>query len=222
LETTVKNLRILIADDHTLVRRGAREVLQARKGWKIVGEAENGIEAVEMAKNLKPDVAVLDIGMPELDGVQATREIRETLPNTKVLVLTMHESDQMVQNALDAGAHGYCLKTDLTECLVKAVKDVSEGKRSLTSKLSEILLEGLLEGRTRILHSQHTVDRLTPREMEIMGLLGNGKANKEIAAQLGIAVTTVETHRARIMHKLSLHSLADLIHYVLRHRISSP
>ncbi|HEX4543948.1 MAG TPA: response regulator transcription factor [Candidatus Acidoferrum sp.] len=118
----MRKLRILLADDHTLIRRGARGVLQARGGWKVVGEAANGTEAVEKAKQLKPDVAIVDISMPELDGVQATRQIREALPNTRVLVLTMHDSDQMVQNALDAGAHGYVLKSDLTESLVEPSK----------------------------------------------------------------------------------------------------
>jgi DNA-binding NarL/FixJ family response regulator len=127
----VKNLRILIADDHGLVRRGARAVLSSQRGWRVVGEAANGREAVQKAIELKPDVAVVDIGMPELDGVAAVSRIREAVPGTKVLVLTMHESDQMVQRALDAGAHGYILKSDLTDSLPKAVKAVAEGKRFL-------------------------------------------------------------------------------------------
>jgi len=125
----VKKLRILIADDHGLVRRGARSVLQSRRGWRVVGEAANGREAVEKAIELKPDVAVVDIGMPDLDGVEVTRQIRDAVPNTKVLVLTMHDSDQMVRRALDAGARGYILKSDLTDSLPKAVKAIAEGKR---------------------------------------------------------------------------------------------
>jgi DNA-binding NarL/FixJ family response regulator len=217
----VKKLRILIADDHGLVRRGARTLLQARHGWRVVGEAENGRAAVEKAIKLKPDVAIVDISMPELDGVEATRQIREAVPLTQVLVLTMHESDQMVQRALDAGAHGYVLKSDLTECLAKAVKAVSEGKRFLTPKVSEIVLDGFLKTRSQHQPGERAGKRTTPREIEIIRLLAEGKTNKEIAALLGITVRTVETHRSKIMLKLGLHSLAELIHYAMRNEIIS-
>jgi len=214
----MKQLRILIADDHGLVRRGAREILDSRRGWRVVGEATNGLEAVQKAKELKPDVAVVDIGMPEVDGVEVARQIREAIPDTKVLVLTMHESDQMVRRALDAGASGYLLKSDLTDCLTKAVKAVSEGKRFLTPRVSEIVLEGFLKTGSR--HQEGRAGpRTTPRELEIIRLLAEGKSNKEVAALLGITVRTVETHRAKIMLKLGLHSLAELIHYALRHGI---
>jgi len=218
----VKKLRILVADDHGLVRRGARALLQARHGWRVVGEAANGREAVEKAIELKPDVAVVDIGMPELDGVEVARQIREAVPHTKVLVLTMHESDQMVRRALDAGARGYLLKSDLTDCLAKAVKAVSEGKRFLTPKVSEIVLEGFLKTRSQHQQGERAGARTTPREIEIIRLLAGGKTNKEIAAALGITVRTVETHRAKIMLKLGLHSLTELIHYAIRHKIVSP
>ena len=218
----MKKLRILVADDHGLVRRGARALLQARHGWRVVGEAANGREAVEKAIELKPDVAVVDIGMPELDGVEVARQIREAVPHTKVLVLTMHESDQMVRRALDAGARGYLLKSDLTDCLAKAVKAVSEGKRFLTPKVSEIVLEGFLKTRSQHQQGERAGARTTPREIEIIRLLAGGKTNKEIAAALGITVRTVETHRAKIMLKLGLHSLTELIHYAIRHKIVSP
>jgi DNA-binding NarL/FixJ family response regulator len=217
----VKKLRILIADDHALMRQGARLVLQARKGWRVVGEAANGREAVQKAIKLKPDVAVVDIGMPELDGVEVARQIREGVPSTKVLVLTMHESDQMVKRALDAGALGYILKSDLTECLARAVKAVSEGKRFLTPKVSEIVLDGFLKTKSQRQLRERAGARITPRESEIIRLLAEGKANKEIAAQLGITFRTVETHRANIMLKLGLHSLAELIHYAMRHGIAT-
>jgi DNA-binding NarL/FixJ family response regulator len=207
----VKKLRILIADDHGLVRRGAGAVLRSRRGWRVVGEAANGREALEKAIKLKPDVAILDISMPELDGVEATRQILEAVPDTRVLVLTMHESDQMVRRALAAGARGYLLKSDLTECLARAVKAIVDGKRFLTPKVSEIVLDGFLRTRSERRQGQWT----TPREMEIVCLLAEGKSNKEIAAQLGITVRTVETHRAKIMLKLDLHSLADLINYAI-------
>jgi DNA-binding NarL/FixJ family response regulator len=213
----VKKLRILVADDHGLVRRGARTLLQARHGWRVVGEAANGREAVEKAIELKPDVAVIDIGMPELDGVEVVRQIREAVPDTKVLVLTMHESGQVVRRALDAGARGYLLKSDLTECLLKAVRAVSEGKRFLTPKVSEIVLEGFLNTKSQHHRGERAGTRTTPRETEIIRLLAEGKMNKEIAALLEISVRTVETHRSKIMLKLGLHSLAELIHYAMRH-----
>ena len=212
----MKKLRILIADDHGLVRRGAVAVLRARNGWRVVGEAANGREAVEKAIKLKPDVAILDIGMPELDGFEATQQIAAAVPDTKVLVLTMHESDQMVRRALDAGARGYLLKSDLTEYLAKAVKAIAAGKRFLTPKVSEIVLDGFLRTKNERERKDQRSTRTTPREVEIVRLLAQGKSNKEIAAQLGITVRTVETHRAKIMLKLDLHSLADLIHYAIR------
>lgn len=215
----MKNLRILIADDHELVRRGVLGVLHSRHGWRVVGEAANGREAVEKTIKLKPDVAILDISMPELDGVEAVCQIREAVPDTKVLVLTMHESDQVVKRALDAGAHGYVLKSDLSESLPKAVKAIAEGKRFLTPKVSEIVLEGFLK--TRSQQGERAGARTTPRETEIIRLLAEGRSNKEIAAQLGIAVRTVETHRSKIMLKLGLHSLAELIHYAIQHKIFS-
>jgi DNA-binding NarL/FixJ family response regulator len=218
----VKKLRILIADDHGLVRRGARSILDSQRGWQVVGEAANGSEAVQKAIELKPDVAIVDIGMPELDGVEVTRQIREAAPLTKVLVLTMHESDQMVRRALDAGASGYLLKSDLTECLAKAVTAVSEGKRFLTPKVSEIVLEGFLNFGSEHRQGERAGTRTTPRELEIIRLLAEGKTNKEIAAELGITVRTFETHRAKIMLKLGLHSVADIIHYALRHGIAKP
>ena len=217
----MKNLRILIADDHGLVRRGARAVLRSRRGWRVVGEAANGREAVQKAIALKPDVAVVDIGMPELDGVEAVRQIHEAVPNTKVLVLTLHESDQMVSRALDAGARGYLLKSDLTESLVKAVKAVCEGKRFLTTKASEIVLEGFLKTNSKHPRGNRAGPQTILRELEVIRLLAAGKTNKEIAPLLGITVRTVETHRAKIMLKLGLHSLAELIHYAMRHGIAT-
>jgi DNA-binding NarL/FixJ family response regulator len=218
----MKKLRILIADDHALVRRGAREVLHSQPGWKVVGEASNGSEAVEKAIELKPDVAIVDIGMPELDGVEAVRQIREAVPGTKILVLTMHESDHMVRRALDAGALGYLLKSDLTDCLPKAVKAIAEGKRYFTPKVSEIVLEGFLQTGSQDRPRQRTGARLTPRESEIVCLLAEGKSNKEIAAALQIAVRTAETHRARIMLKLGFHSSNELVRYAIRSKIVEP
>jgi DNA-binding NarL/FixJ family response regulator len=216
----MKKLRILIADDHGLVRRGIREVLHSRHGWKVAGEAANGREAVAKAIELKPDVAVVDIGMPELDGIEAARQIRESVPEIKILVLTMNESDSMIRRALDAGANGYLLKSDLTVCLPKAVEAIVAGKRFLTPKVSEIVLEGFLKPKTQHQVMERRNPRITPRETEIVRLLAAGKSNKEIATLLQITVRTVETHRAKIMLKLGVHSLAELIHYALRHEIT--
>jgi DNA-binding NarL/FixJ family response regulator len=188
----------------------------------MVGEAVNGREAVEKASKLKPDVAILDISMPDLDGLHATRRIREEVPTTEVVVLTMHDSDQMVRRVLDAGALGYVLKSDLAAHLVKAVKDVSAGKLFLTPKVSDIVLKGFLKTRNQLGPTEDSQARPTAREAEIIRLLAEGKANKKIAAELGITIRTVETHRAKIMLKLGLHSLAELIHYAIRHEIFSP
>jgi DNA-binding NarL/FixJ family response regulator len=217
-----KRLRILVADDHELVRRGIRGLLRARPGWTVVGEAMNGREAVEKASKLKPDVAIVDISMPELDGLRATRQIREAAPTAQVVVLTMHESDQMVRRVLDAGALGYVLKSDLAAHLVRAVKEVSAGKLFLTPRVSDIVLKGFLKTANQPEVMEHSRVRPTPREVEIIRLLAEGKANKEIAAELGITIRTVETHRAKIMLKLGLHSLAELIHYAIRHELFSP
>ena len=217
----MRNLRILIADDHGLLRRGVRTILQARRGWKIVGEAANGREALEKTLKLKPDVAVLDISMPELDGLEVTRQIRKSLPDVKVLVLTMHESVQMIRKALDAGATGYLLKSDLINHLPKAVKAVAENKCFLTPKISEIILQGFINAGNNPNEVKPADPRITPREMEIIRLLAEGKSNKELATQLGISVRTVEAHRGKIMLKLGLHSLAELIHYAMRNEIIS-
>jgi DNA-binding NarL/FixJ family response regulator len=221
MNSRTKKLRILVADDHELVRRGIRGVLQARRDWTVVGEAVNGREAVEKASKLKPDVAIIDISMPHLDGLQVTRQIREATPNTKVVVVTMHESDQMVRLVLDAGALGYVLKSDLARHLVKAVKNVCVEKLFLTPRVSDIVLKGFLKTGNQPAAAEHSQVRPTPREVQIIRLLAEGKANKEIADELGITVRTVETHRAKIMLKLGLHSLAELIHYAIRHEIFS-
>ena len=216
-----KRLGILVADDHELVRRGIRGLLRAQRGWRVIGEATNGREAVEKTNKLKPDVAIVDISMPGIDGLQATRQIREVAPRTSVVVLTMHESDQMVRRVLDAGALGYVLKSDLAAHLVKAVKDVSAGNLFLTPRVSDIVLKGFLKNGNQPELQENSRVRPTPREVQVVRLVAEGKANKEIAAELGITMRTVETHRAKIMLKLGVHSLAELIHYAIRNKIVS-
>ena len=188
-------------------------------GWKVVAEATNGRDALTKVKKLKPDVAILDITMPEMDGLAATRRIREEAAHTQILILTMHESDEMVRRVLEAGARGYVLKSDMGVQLVQAVKDLADGRVSLTPKVSDIVLEGFLKSSAELNRPDHPQHHPTARETEIIRLLASGKGNKEIASRLGITVRTVETHRARIMMKLGVHSLTELIHYAIRDKI---
>jgi DNA-binding NarL/FixJ family response regulator len=211
-------LRIVVADDHELVRRGIRDLLQLQQGWRVVGEAASGREAVEKVKKLKPDIVILDVTMPDMDGLEATCQIRK-VADTQVLILTMHESDQMVRRVLEVGARGYVLKSDMAFHLVQAVRDLAQGKISLTPKVSEMVLEGFLKVGAETKQQEHFQARPTPREIEIIRLLTEGKTNKEIATKLGITVRTVETHRGRIMMKMGFHSLTDLIHYAIRDKI---
>jgi len=207
-----------VADDHALIRRGIRGMLQDQHGWRVVGEAGNGREAIEQATRLKPDVAILDVTMPELDGLEATRQLQQVSPDTKVLILTMHESKQMVRRVLEAGASGYVLKSDFPRTLVEAVENLSREKPFLSAKVGEIVLNGFLDAadpRSEVPQTELSTRKPTERESEIIRLLAAGKANKEIAAELGMAVRTVETHRAKIMLKLGLHSLPQLVQYAV-------
>jgi len=207
--------RILVADDHQVVRTGLRALLESKPGWQVCAEAANGREAVEKADQLKPDVAVLDIGMPLLNGVEATRQIRKLSPQTEILILTMHESEQLVQEVLGAGAHGYILKDDADRNLIAAIDALRRHKPYLSSKVSEAVSNvGSPSDDGSPMRS-----RLTPREREIVQLLAEGKSNKEVAGYLGISVKTAETHRANIMLKLDFHSLADLVRYAVRNKI---
>ena len=219
MSSGTKKLRILVADDHELVRSGIRGLLRARRGWSVVGEAATGREAVEKAGKLNPNVVIIDVSMPELDGIEATRQIRKANPTTEIVILTMHESGQMVRRVLEAGARGYVLKTDLAGQLANAVKHVAARKMFLTPKVSDIVLKGFLKTENQPVPKEHSQAQPTPREVEIIRLLAEGKANKKIAAALGITVRTVETHRANIMLKLGLHSLTELIHYAIRQEI---
>ena len=215
----MKEIHIVVADDHEVVRKGLRAILEAQDGWEITGEAATGREAVELAKEYRPDVVVLDITMPELNGLEATRQILKAVPTTEVLILTMHESEQVVQEVLDAGARGYVLKSDAGRELVAAVDALSQHKPVFTSRVSEMVLEGYLSDATRRASAETSHRRLTPREREILQLLAEGKSNKEVATVLGISTKTVEAHRANIMHKLGLHSMSDIVHYAIRNKI---
>lgn len=217
-----EKLRILIADDHQLVRDGIRTVLKANRNFRVVAQAVDGNDAIEKAKAVRPDLAILDITMPVLDGLDATQKILQVSPNTKILVLTMHESDQMVRRVLGAGAAGYVLKSDLAQQLVKAVKCVAQGRTFLSPAVSTIVLNSFLQVKRE--GALPETKKYTPssRETEVIRLLAHGKTNKEVSSILGIAVKTVESHRAKIMLKLGIHSLVDLVHYANTQGITGP
>jgi len=212
-------LRILIADDHAVVRAGLRTLLESRQGWAVVAEAADGRDAVEKALKYKPDVAVLDIGMPLLNGVESTRRIRASLPATEILILTMHESDDLVQQVVQAGARGYVLKDEADRVLLAAVDAARQHKPYFSTRISSTRSTDEL---TPPDGTKSSRPRLTPREREILQLLAEGKSNKEVANLLGISVNTAEAHRANIMLKLGLHSLAELVHYAVRNQIIKP
>lgn len=216
---TRSKLRIVVVDDHELVRRGIRNLLETRHGWKVIGEAAGGRDAVDQVKKLKPDILILDITMPDMDGLEATRQLHEARVSTRILILTMHESDQMVRRVLEAGALGYVLKSDMAAQLVRAVEDLAQDKISLTPKVSKIVLDGFLKTQGGLKKAEHSKARPTARERQVIRLLAEGELNKEIAAELGITVRTVETHRARIVAKMGFHSLSDLIRYAIREKI---
>ena len=210
-------VRILVADDHQVVRTGLRTLLESKTGWQVCAEAANGREAVEKAGQLKPDVAVLDIGMPLLNGVEATRQIRKLSPQTEILILTMHDSELLVQEVLGAGAHGYILKDDADRNLVAAVDALRRHKPYLSSRVSDSVSNAA--GPDGSAFNPSSRSRLTPREREVLQLLAEGKSNKEVAGILGISVKTAETHRANIMLKLDFHSVTDLVRYAVRNKI---
>ena len=210
--------RILVADDHEVVRRGLCALLRNQPQWEVCGEAGDGREAVEKVVTLKPEVVILDIGMPNLNGLEATRQILKTNPQIKVLVLTLHDSDQVVQEVLNAGARGFLLKTDAARDLVAAVEALRRGKTYFTPKVAAMVLDGYLR-REGTAPERPARRRLTPREREVVQLLAEGKSSKEVAVVLGLSVKTAETHRSNIMRKLELHSVSDLVLYAVRNNI---
>lgn len=211
-------IRILVADDHAVVRRGLRSLLEAQPGWEVCCEAATGHKAVEQVKRFRPDVVVLDISMPELNGFEATRQILKEAPRTEVLILTMDDSEEVARQVLRAGARGFVLKSDTDSKLVEAVETLGQHKPYLTPAVAELVLDVYVEGPQENKYGLPD-DRLTPRQREVIQLLAEGKSNKEVAAALGIAVKTAEAHRANIMHKLSLRSLGELVRYAIRNKI---
>ena len=212
----MNSLRIIIVDDHAVVRRGVRALLESQPGWEVAGEAVTGREAVDLAKRLSPDIVVMDLSLPELNGLDAARQILKDSPRTEVLVLTMHHSEELVRNVLQAGARGYVLKSDADESLIAAVESLRDHKPFLTSTVTEFVLDDYVHRAEEDVVNAGTV---TPREREIIQLLAEGKSNKETASALSVSVKTVEAHRANIMRKLRLRSVSDLVRYAIRNKI---
>lgn len=213
-------LRIMLADDHDLTRSGLRYLLEKQKDWTVCGQASNGRLAVEMSEKLRPDVAILDMSMPELNGLEATRQILQRQPDIKILIYTMHETERVIIDVLDAGARGIVLKSDAGDNMVAAIESISKGRRFFTSRVAETVVEAYFAQRASTANGdslQHSV--LTSREREVVQLLAEGKSNKEVADRLDISARTAEGHRSEIMRKLKLGSFAELIRYAVRNGI---
>ena len=214
-------LRILVVDDHAVVRRGVRSLLESQEGWEVCGEATNGRDAVEQSGRLRPDVVVLDLSLPGLNGLDATRQILKEAPGTEVLVLTMHQSEELARDVLQAGARGYLLKSDADKNLIAAVDSLRRHKPFLSPTVTEFVLDGYIRRRDTAQADLASV-AVTPREREIIQLVAEGQSNKQAASTLGVSVKTIEAHRANIMRKLHLRSVSDLVRYAIRNRIVQP
>ncbi len=216
----MNKIRVLLADDHKLIRAGLRLVVEQEQDLSVIGEADDGRQAVELAKTLRPAVVVLDVGMPNLNGIEAASQIREAVPDAAIVMLSMHSDEAYVLRALAAGARAYLLKDSAEGDLVRAIHAVVEGKSFFSPTVSKVLLEDYVRKLQRT-GAQDSYDLLSPREREILQLVAEGKSNKEIATLLNLSVYTVETHRARIMQKLNLRGVPELILYAVRKGIIS-
>jgi DNA-binding NarL/FixJ family response regulator len=215
----VSVFRILVADDHEIVRRGISSLLSTRSGWQVCAEAGNGRAAVEKAKELRPDLVILDLHMPSLNGLEAARQILRDNPQQRILVLTITDSEQMAQELLRVGAKGYVLKSDAATDLIKAVEALQLNRTFFNSGIDRMVLEGYLSGSGLSLARTCGGSNLTSREREVLQLLAEGKTTKEVAVALGLSVKTADTHRSNIMRKLELHSVSELVLYAVRNNI---
>lgn len=211
---------ILIADDHDLMRRGVKALLQSHPGWEVCGEAQTGREAVSKTEELRPDIAILDISMPDMNGVEAARRIHKAFPATEILILSAHYSDQLIRETLEAGARGYIVKSDSDRDLITAIEALANHKHFFTPRATEVIMRDFIDRAVRTPESTH--ERLTTREREIIQRLAEGKSSKEVASSLCINTKTAETHRANIMRKLQLHTVTDLVRYAVRNLIIEP
>jgi DNA-binding NarL/FixJ family response regulator len=213
-------VRILVADDHEVVRRGVCTLLESHPGWEICCEVGDGREAVEKVAQLKPDIVILDIGMPRLNGLEAARQILKTDPRQRVLVLTISDAEQVVQEVLKAGARGFLLKSDAAKEVVSAVDALIHDRTYFNSRVGEMVLTRFLHG-GRPPEGEYGLPTLTPREREVLQLLAEGQTTKEVAATLHLSVKTAETHRSNLMRKLGLHNVSELVMYAVRNNIVS-
>jgi DNA-binding NarL/FixJ family response regulator len=216
----MKKTRILIADDHEIVRRGIRPIIESEWGWEICGEASDGQQAVTMAGELKPDIVILDIMMPLLGGVEATRQIHQALPGTEILIFTGTESEALLHQLFAAGARGCVLKNEAGERLIPAIKALCEHQPFFGSRISQMVFESYLKGGVQ--PAERAPGGLTPRERQVVQLLAEGKSNKEVGTALGTSVKTVETQRGAIMRKLGFSAFSDLVRYAVRNHLVPP
>jgi DNA-binding NarL/FixJ family response regulator len=212
-------VRILVAEDHDVVRHGIRELLSGREDWSIVGEARNGRQAIDLARRLKPDVAVLDLSLPELTGIEAVRQIRADVPDVEICAFSMHEDEGFVAEAVTAGARAYVLKSEPGRMLVEAVEALARQEPYFSPRVARLVLKALAQAQAQ--GGRPYVGPLTPREREVIQLLVEGLGSAAVANRLGITRKTVDTHRAAIMRKLGMSSMADLVRYAIRHRLVS-
>jgi DNA-binding NarL/FixJ family response regulator len=222
MTTTTSPLRILIADDHDVMREGTRAVIERQPGWEVCGIAVTGREAVKQAFALKPDVVVMDMSMPELNGLDAAVQIKRRLPQTEILIFTAHQTDKLIREVFEAGAKSFIFKSDAHHFLVEAIESLSKHKPFFTNKVSEVLFAEILHRSEEKSDDAQTSLRLTRREREIVQLLAEGRSNKEIAGVLGVSVRTAETHRANVLRKLNLDSVASLVRYAIRNKMIEP
>lgn len=214
----MNKLRILVADDHEIVRRGLVSLIKSQPNWEVCAEADNGRQAVELAKQFRPAIVILDIGMPTLNGLEATRQILRGNPQTRILILTISDTDQAVRAVLDAGARGFLLKSDAARDLVSAIEALQHNKTFFTARVAELVLSGY-RGAYSAPKKDLLLPNLTAREREVVQLLAEGRSTKEVASHLNLSVKTAETHRSNIMRKLGLHSVSELVLYAVRNSI---